>query len=116
MASAVRILSWAPEYGTSMQYDADGTASNLEVDTHVEQARWGAVRPAGERASAVQVVDGVRRVEAHAFADGPAGEPLFGLFGSFGVGAVRCEGERAWIMEEALRIERRYFQAGGEAS
>ena len=120
MANAVRLLSWAPEYGTSMQFDADAAASNLEVETHVEQSRWSAVTPAGERAErsgvAVQVVDGVRRVEAHAFADGPAGEPLFGLFGSFGVGAVRCEGERAWVMEEVLRVERRYFQAGGEAS
>jgi uncharacterized protein len=115
MAHAVRLLPWAPEYGTSMQFDADGPASNLDVDTGIEQARWTAVSPAGERASAVQVVDGVRRVEAHAFADGPAGEPLFGLFGSFGVCAVRCEGDRAWVMEDALRIERRYFQAGGEA-
>jgi hypothetical protein len=99
-----------------MQFDADGAAPQLDVDTGVEQARWVAVVPAGERASAVQVVDGVRRVEAHAFADGPVGEPLFGLFGSFGVGAVRCEGERAWVLEDALRVERRYFQAGGEAT
>ncbi|MSP22172.1 MAG: hypothetical protein EXR66_04035 [Dehalococcoidia bacterium] len=115
MAYAVRLLPWAPEYGTSMQFDADGVAPNFDVDTAIEQARWAAVTPSGERASAVQVIDGVRRVEAHAFADGPAGEPLFGLFGSFGVGAVRCAGECAWVLDDALRIERRYFQAGGEA-
>lgn len=120
-ATTVRLLSWAPQYGTSMLADVDAPAPRVEVDTAVETPRWRAVDPASERPRAVQLVDGVRRVEAHAFADGApldgeSGEPLFGLFGSFAVGAVRCEDGRAWFMEDAFRLERRYFQAGGEAT
>ena len=40
----------------------------------------------------MQIVDGVRRVEAHAIDDLPDGDTAFGLFGSYAVGAVRCEG------------------------
>jgi len=115
----VRLLPWAPEYGTSMQFDADEGARGegsprVDVDTTVEQASWAAVRASGEAPSTVQVVDGVRRAEAHALEDGPGGEPLFGLFGSYAVGAVRLEGGRARILDDTVRVERRYFQAGGE--
>lgn len=127
----VRLLPWAPQYGTSMLADVDAPAPRVEVDTSVEHGRWTAVVPASARPRAVQLVDGVRRVEAHAFADAPTwdappsdaaypddahpGVPLFGLFGSFAVGAVRCEDGRAWFLDNAFRLERRYFQAGGEA-
>lgn len=121
----VRLLPWAPQYGTSMLADVDAPAPRVEVDTAVEHGRWQAVVPAAERPHAVQLVDGVRRVEAHAFADAPSpvgasdgeypGVPLFGLFGSFAVGAVRCEDGHAWFIEDAFRLERRYFQAGGDA-
>ncbi len=117
MPATVRLLSWAPQYGTSMMADADAAAPRVDVDTTVEQARWAAVVPSphAPEATAVQVVDGVRRVEAHAFSD-DGGEPRLGLFGSFAVGAVRCEAGRAWLVPDALRVQRRYFQAGGEAS
>jgi hypothetical protein len=99
-----------------MQFDADEAEPRVEVDTAVEQGSWQAVAPSTEPPSAVQIVDGVRRAEAHALADGPAGEPLFGLFGSYAVGTVRCEaGAAARIDEAAIRVERRYLQAGGEA-
>lgn len=122
--ATVRLLPWAPQYGTSMLGDPDVAAPRVEVDTTVEQARWSAVRPEQAPPGAIQLVDGVRRVEAHAFADvDPGGDPLglegfdeprFGLFGSFAVGAVRCEGDRAWFLDDAFRLERRYFQAGGD--
>jgi hypothetical protein len=41
------------------------------------------------------------------------GTLVLGLFGSYAVGAVRCEG-RARILEDQFRVERRYLQTGGE--
>ena len=118
----LRLLPWAPEYGTAMQFDADDDASHpaAAVDATVERPDWVAVDPAGEPPLALQVVDGVRRAEAHAMDDGPDGEPLFGLFASFAVGVVRCLSPHgggagsASIDEDAIRVERRYFQSGGD--
>ena len=47
----------------------------------------------------MQIVDGVRRVEAHALDDVAEGETASGLFGSYAVGAVRCDGARSWILD-----------------
>ena len=64
----------------------------------------------------MQIIDGVRRVEAHTIDDTSDGGIAFGLFGSYAVGVVRCEGTRARILdgEGELRVERAYFQGGGE--
>ncbi len=98
-----------------MQFDADADEeSRPEVDATVEGRGWSAVVPSSALPSAVQVVDGVRRVEAHAMDEGPDGTPLFGLFGSYAVGVVRCEGNRARILEDGIRVERCYLQAGGQ--
>ncbi len=98
-----------------MQFDADADGeSQSEVDVTVENRGWSAVPPSGALPTAVQVVDGVRRVEAHAMDEGPDGLPVFGLFGSYAVGVVRCEGDRARILDERMRVERCYLQAGGE--
>ena len=111
----LRLLPWAPEYGTAMQFDAEGGAdSKTAADADVEGVEWAPVTPRTEPPHALQIIDGVRRAEAHAMDDGPDGEPLFGLFGSFAVGAVRCEGESARIMEPYVSVQRRYFQTGGE--
>ena len=117
----LRLLPWAPEYGTAMQFDADAEADAPDgpaVETAVERPDWVAVQPAGEPPRSLQIVDGVRRAEAHAMDDGPDGEPLVGLFGSFAVGVVRLHhaagaGE-AHVPDELIRVERRYLQAGGE--
>ena len=118
----LRLLPWAPEYGTAMQFDADDDAAgpSVAVDATVERPDWVAVDPAGEPPLALQVVDGVRRAEAHAMDDGPDGEPLLGLFASFAVGVVRCLSPRgggagaASVAEDRIRVERRYFQSGGD--
>lgn len=120
----VRLLPWAPEYGTSMQFDAEADeAAGGPPDVTVERAVWAPVTPSPASLPAVQIVDGVRRAEAHAMDDGPDGTPVFGLFGSFAVGAVRvgplnAGGRRggragtAHIMDERVRVERRYFHTG----
>ena len=111
----LRLLPWAPEYGTSMQFDAgEATDATAGVDATVERPQWVPVDPQGDLPPALQIVDGVRRAEAHAMDDGPGGEPFFGLFGSFAVGAVRCEPAGARVLEERLRVERRYLQTGGD--
>ncbi len=118
----LRLLPWSPEYGSAMQADPesfDGTDEGLRADTSVE-GEWRARRPSGEPPAAVQIVDGVRRVEAHAIDDLPDGETAFGLFGSYAVGAVRCEGARSWVLDgdtpegDRLRVSRVYLQGGGE--
>src|SRR5216684_4219553 len=88
---SVRLLPWQPEYGTAMQFDADADeATGGPPDVAVERATWVPVTPAPRALPAVQIVDGVRRAEAHAMDDAPDGAPLFGLFGSFAVGAVQA--------------------------
>lgn len=97
-----------------MQFDASDPAdSNVKVDSTVERAEWVAVDPNAKAPTALQVVDGVRRAEVHAMDDGQDGTPLFALFGSFGVGTVRCEENVATIPEKHLRVERRCLQTGG---
>jgi len=113
----LRLLPWSPEYGSGIEADAgavDDDGASL-VDAAVEGA-WRAIRPDTAPLPAVQVVDGVRRVEAHAIEDGDDGTIAFGLFGSYAVGVVRCEGTRAHILgdENVLRVRRRYLQAGGD--
>ena len=62
----------------------------------------------------MQIVDGVRRVEAYALSDTTSGAAAPALFGSYAVGAVRCEPGRATMLadQRPLRAERCYLQAG----
>ena len=118
----LRLLPWSPEYGSAMQADPDAFDEQdaaQAADASIE-GEWRARQPSGEPPAAVQIVDGVRRVEAHALDDLADGETAFGLFGSYAVGAVRCEGARSWVLGgetregELLRVRRSYLQAGGE--
>ena len=115
----LRLLPWAPEYGSGLQAEPEPAATGPapEVDAAIEGA-WTPRSPLAEPPTAVQIVDGVRRVEAHAIEDLASGESAYGLFGSYAVGVVRCEGDRARVLdgERALRVRRRYLQAGGSVS
>lgn len=115
----LRLVPWSPEYGSGIEAEtdaaADDGASLVEADF---EGSWRAIRPAPAPPPAVQIIDGVRRVEAHAIDDASDGTMAFGLFGSYAVGVVRCEGQRAHIAdgERVLRVRRRYLQTGGEAA
>lgn len=120
---ALRLSSpWSSEYGSGIGAEpgASPEGDTPEVELDVEGRPWQAVRPSGEAPNAVQIVDGVRRVEAHAIDDLDDGAIAFGLFGSYAVGAVRCEGSRSWVLDgdapvgQRLRVERVYLQGGGE--
>lgn len=89
--------AWDPGYGTSAELDA----STAEVDTSVETAAWAPVPAAPTQVPpAVHFVDGVRRVDAHLWIDGPDGV-VGGLAASYAAGVVSCrDGEaRADVVE-----------------
>ncbi len=109
----LRLLPWAPEYSTAMQFDADAAEDDAPADTTIE-GPWQAVALSGPAPEAVQIIDGVRRAEMHAMDDAPDGGALFGLFGSLAVGAVRLDPGSARILDDSIRLERRYLQTGGE--
>lgn len=119
---ALRLLPWASEFGAGIEaaIDAEPSAAG-EIDARVEHADWQAVTPAAPPPGTTRIVDGVRRVEAHAMEDDPrgaapdSGEPKIGLFGSYAVGAVAIEaGAPARILESTLRLERCYLRTSGE--
>ncbi len=119
---ALRLLPWASEFGAGIEAAVEPTPLQaIEVDTGVERAEWSAVTPAAPEPGAMRIVDGVRRVEAHAMedetGDSPWGDdgPAIGLFGSFAVGAVALDsGAPARILESSIRLERRYLRTSGE--
>ncbi len=122
---ALRLLPWASEFGAGIEAAAESEPDPPGgVDTGVERAEWSAVTPSLAAPGAVRIVDGVRRVEAHAMEDAPpAGEPpgdrapALGLFGSFAVGAVALDaGSPARVLTSSIRLERCYLRSSGEAA
>jgi len=110
----IRLLPWQPDYGSALPFDSESEPDPLDpVDLSVERRIWAPVTPDPAPPVAVQIVDGVRRAEAHAMDDGPDGAPMFGLFGTFAVGVVRCDGV-ARIVQESIRVQRRYLHTANE--
>ena len=86
----IRLDPWAAEYEASIQISED--ADPASVDLTVERPAWEAVRPPDSgRSPRIAFVDGVRRVE-HRVLVGEGQRTVFGLLGSFGVGAVEVDG------------------------
>jgi hypothetical protein len=72
------------------------------VDVTVERADWEPVRPtASPNPARVYFVDGVRRVEHRLLVEGDEGS-LYGLLGSFGVGAACLGNKSARITHEHI--------------
>lgn len=104
----LRADPWAPAYG--MGFEARLDEACPDADTSIETDDW--TRPLAPRArgsEAVWFVDGVRRVDLRLLADDGGGRAP-GLFGSFAVGAVRCDG-RATFGEH--RVGRALVLGGG---
>ena len=112
---AKRLVPWLPERGTGIESPVDEQPAPGLVDTRVERDEWTAIAPVPGPPPAVQIVDGVRRAEAQVLEDGAdiEGGPRFGLFGTFGVGVVRCAPGAARILDEHTVVARRYLQCGG---
>jgi hypothetical protein len=104
----LRADPWAPDHG--MGFDAAGQDEPAaEVDASVETADWSAplLCPASECAAVF--VDGVRRVELRLVAQ-DGGKRVVGLFGSFAVGSVVCDGQASFGEE---LVGRSVVLAGG---
>ena len=110
-----RLTPWSPEQGpgsdASLQASSDDGA--FDVDTSIEGA-WIPHRPSGDRPAIVQIVDGVRRIDAHAMSDTTSGTVVPALFGSYAAGVVRCEPGRATVLTDCalLRVEHCFLHAG----
>jgi hypothetical protein len=106
---AIRLDPWAAEYEASIQIGED--VEPAAVDPRVERDEWAAVRPQPRTAAPrIAFVDGVRRIEHRILVgESPHGSELeagraaggrragsggtvYGLLGSFGVGAVHVDG------------------------
>jgi hypothetical protein len=86
----LRLDPWAAEYEGAVQIGDDEEPAR--VDIRVESASWAAVRPpACPPAGRLAFVDGVRRIE-HRLLVEDGERTVFGLLGSFGVGAVLVDG------------------------
>ena len=110
-----RMTPWSPAQGpgSDAPLNASGDDGPFRIDISVE-GPWIPHRPSGDQASIVQIVDGVRRVEAYAISDTTSGRAVPALFGSYAVGVVRCEPGRATVLtdDDLLRVVRCYLQAG----
>jgi len=117
----LRADPWAPDYG--MGFDAAGEEPAGAVDTMVETENWStplsAPRPEG---CPVWFVDGVRRVELRLVAQ-DSGRRAAGLFGSYAVGSVICDGRstfgehlvcRSVVLAGGLPAQRVEVSAGGQ--
>lgn len=85
--SRLHVEGWAPEYGSSIEPDAELTPAEGAVDLTVERRAWEPIRGSDDGIPVVAFVDGVRRVDARLVLDDASG-PITGLCGSFGVGAA----------------------------
>jgi len=93
-----------------MGFEAMGEETPATADPLVETADWSrAVRPGPSEPGTLWFVDGVRRVEIRLVATDD-GKRAPGLFGSFAVGAVRCDGRAAFAEHQ---IGRSVVLAGG---
>jgi len=86
---SLRLDPWSAEFEGMVQVSEDDEA--VPVDIRVEQPAWSAILPPAVPAPRrIAFVDGVRRIE-HRLLIGDGERTVFGLLGSFGVGAVRVE-------------------------
>ncbi|MFI5007985.1 MAG: hypothetical protein ACHQKZ_11120 [Solirubrobacterales bacterium] len=111
-AYQLRLDPWAAEYDGAIQIPEGGEEPSVRVDTGVESRPWAPVRPApAALPRRAFFVDGVRRIEQRLLID-DGGRTVFGLFASFGVGAVEVAGS-ARVGHE--RVGRLLVAGGGLA-
>ena len=112
------LMPWSPEQGpgSDAPFNVSDDDRVYRVDTSVE-GRWAPRRPSGDRPAIVQIVDGVRRIDAHAMSETTSGAVVPALFGSYAAGVVRCEPGRATVLTDRglLRVERCFLHAGTAA-
>jgi hypothetical protein len=98
----LRADPWSPEFG--MGFEAPLEESPLpRSDPSVETGDWSApLTPSPAQGGPVWFVDGVRRVDLRLLADDGA-RRVPGLFGSYAVGVVRCDGQAVFQEHRVCR-------------
>jgi uncharacterized protein len=97
----VRLDPWEPDYEGAIQLAGDDDQP-ADVDLEVELGAWVAVVPGSVTPPRnVLFIDGVRRIE-HRILVEAEDRTLFGLLGSFGVGATRVS-SRAQVVREVVQ-------------
>ena len=108
----VRLDPWAADYEGGLQLLELEEDVPAAVDTTVETGDWRPIRPPPAAAlKGIAFVDGVRRIEHRLLVEDEA-HTVFGLLGSFAVGATQVDG-RARVVHE--RVERVACVGGGLA-
>jgi hypothetical protein len=99
----IRLDPWSVEYEGAIQI-ADEGQEPARVDIRVESPIWSAVRPVAAPAPPVLAfVDGVRRIE-HRLLVEEGDRTVFGLLGSYGVGATVVDGAARVAHESIGRV------------
>jgi hypothetical protein len=100
----VRLDPWAADYDGALQLLDLEDEVDAPVDTAVETGDWRPLRPdPAPRLPAVAFVDGVRRVEHRLLLEG-GGPAVFGLLGSYAVGATLVDGRARVAREQVQRV------------
>lgn len=101
----IRIDPWDADYGASTAFE--GFADDeTRLELNLEREDWCAIGAQNVVPPERWVfIDGIRRIDARVVALKPDGELLYGLFGTYGVGAVGIANGRATIgVEEVDRV------------
>lgn len=120
-ASGMRwsVESWDPAYGLPGEaLDLAESSADVVVDIEVAVADWAPIDvlappPGAGEVDVVVFVDGVRRVDARAWVEGPDGSVAAALCATYGAGAVRCDGSARIA---AVLVERGLFTASPYAA
>lgn len=109
------VEAWDPEYGRPFA-TGEMTPSLAEVDPSVEiaAASWKSIppEPAAGAAERLTFIDGVRRIDALVWIEGPDGVLRRGLCATYAAGVVTV-GDRAEI--RVIQVRRRLLTAAGSA-
>lgn len=106
--------AWDPAYGTSADPGNDGSDAVTDLDVEQPAAQWRPVPPRPVALpAAVHFVDGVRRIDAHVWIDGPTGA-VPALAASYAAGVVSCRGGEARV--EVVDVRRGLFTAAPAAT
>lgn len=110
MPQRIAIETWDPEYGTASSALGDGGAeAEIDADIEVPAAQWQPITPpSAPPPTRLVFVDGVRRIDAHAWLDDGSG-PRQGVLASYAAGASVVE-QRARVSH--VEVRRQLFALG----
>ena len=112
-----RVDPWSVEYGASVETELAASTVDVNVDVELPADRWHPIGPSvtAHEPATVLFVDGVRRVDARVWIEGPDGDAQPGICASFGAGVARCgPGLRAEVIHPT--VGRGVFSASAHAA